>query len=482
MTGPDVAVDALAERLDAAPVVRIVREALGRAEGTWIVGGAIRDGLLGRSITDVDLVVSSGERDVARAVGRAAGCPAFALSEQFGAWRVSGDGWQVDVSTLRADSLEGDLALRDFTVNAIAVPVGGGTPVDPLGGIGDLEAGCLRAAGPTSFVADPLRLLRAARLAGDLRLAIEDHTLDLAHQAAPRAAEPAGERQFAELRLGLGGRNPLGVLALMDRLAITPVVLPEIAELGGVGQSHYHHLDVHGHTLAVLAEVITLPNRLEDLFGERAPAVAAALDRPLADDLTHSQALRFAALLHDAGKPQTRGETDTGRVTFFGHDKAGETIAGAFCRRMRTSRALRQWLELLVREHLRLGFLVHSMPLERRMVHDYLSATHPAPLDVTLLTVADRLSTRGRKADEAIGRHLDLVRHVVPDVLAWEHDGPPSAPVRGDELAEALEMRPGPELGALLAELAARRWTGEIATREDAIACARALRGTLPAT
>src|ERR1700759_5145341 len=125
----------------------------------WLVGGAIRDRELGRPTADVDVVVDGDPAIAARAIASAAGRAAcFALSEEFGAWRVSArdSSWQVDVEALRGGSLQADLALRDFTVNAVAEPVAGGEPIDPLGGLQDLAAGRLRAAGPRAFADDPL--------------------------------------------------------------------------------------------------------------------------------------------------------------------------------------------------------------------------------------------------------------------------------------------------------------------------------------
>ena len=139
----------------------------------WLVGGAIRDRALGRATGDLDVVVDGDPAEAARAIASAAGRAAcFALSEEFGAWRVSArdSSWQVDVERLRDGSLEADLALRDFTVNAIAEPIAGGEPIDPLGGLEDLSAGRLRMVAPRAFADDPLRVLRLARIAVELDL------------------------------------------------------------------------------------------------------------------------------------------------------------------------------------------------------------------------------------------------------------------------------------------------------------------------
>ncbi|MGZ4292971.1 MAG: HD domain-containing protein, partial [Solirubrobacteraceae bacterium] len=244
--------------------------------------------------------------------------------------------------------------------------------------------------------------------------------------------------------------------------------------LRGVEQSHFHHLDVFGHTRSVLAETIALEREPERLAGADAPALMGHLAAPLANDLTRGQALRFGALLHDIAKPQTCAVTPQGRVTFMGHDESGARLASKILGRLRVSERLREHVAALTRHHLRLGFLVHEMPLSRRAVYDYLHATSPVAVDVTVLSVADRLATRGANADQAIAKHLELARQMLAEGLAWIAD-PPRPPVRGDELARALGIKPGPMVGGLLAELEAASFSGEVATREEAIARAREL-------
>ncbi len=141
--------------------------------------------------------------------------------------------------------------------------------------------------------------------------------------------------------------------------------------------------------------------------------------------------------------------------------------------RLHASERLRAHVAALARHHLRLGFLVHIRPLGPRQVYDYLTACAPVSADVTLLSVADRLATRGCKADEAIAKHLELARELIVPAIAWQA-GPVLPPlVRGDELADALGIPRGPALGRALEELAAAQYAGEVATREDALAHAR---------
>ncbi|HEY1238595.1 MAG TPA: HDIG domain-containing protein, partial [Solirubrobacterales bacterium] len=324
---------------------------------------------------------------------------------------------------------------------------------------------------------DPIRLLRASRLAAGHDLSIDPGTVELARAAVASAAVPAGERQFAELRAMLGGPRPLRAIELMDELDLTAAVLPELEALRGVVQNPNHHLDVLGHTLAVLEEWLGLERDLESFARELSPDIQAFLEEPLADELSRREALRFGALFHDLGKPETRSE-GSGYVTFIGHDEVGARIIADIGRRLRVSRKLSTHLQGLALHHLRLGFLIHQRPLSRRTVYDYLVATEPVAADVTLLTVADRLAARGEgplASPEMIEAHLDLAREMLRDALTWHRDGPPRSPLSGDELAQELGLEPGPELGRLLEELRAEAFTGEIGGRDQALARARQL-------
>jgi tRNA nucleotidyltransferase/poly(A) polymerase len=187
-------------------------------EEAWVVGGAVRDELLGRELVDLDIACREPERTARTYAKRSGGAP-FQLSERHGAWRVAlPDGRTVDFTPLPG-SIEDDLATRDFTINAIARPLAGGNPVDPFGGQVDLEARRLRAVGESVFRDDPLRLLRAVRLEDELDLRLDDETERLVRENASLAGAPAGERILAELRrLSPGGYRRLDALGLLEPL------------------------------------------------------------------------------------------------------------------------------------------------------------------------------------------------------------------------------------------------------------------------
>jgi putative nucleotidyltransferase with HDIG domain len=216
---------------------------------------------------------------------------------------------------------------------------------------------------------------------------------------------------------------------------------------------------------------------LAPAIGSHGPEVAELLAEPLADELTRGEALRWGALLHDAAKPLTREVRPAdGRVTFIGHDARGADLSRGVMERLRASERLRSHVAALVRNHLRLGFLVHEpQPLSRRTVFAYLDACSPVEADVTLLSIADRLATRGANARESIDAHMTLAGGLLTDALRWRVEGPPRPLLRGDELALELGITTGPRIGELLAALTEAQYAGELSTREQALAYARTL-------
>lgn len=464
----------IAELAAASESLAATRQALPeRGAGAWFVGGAVRDLMLGLPVTDVDIAVAGDSRKTARALHAALGGDIFSLSDRFGTWRVhASGGFQIDVSGLRGATIEEDLSHRDFTVNAIALSAYNDALTDPYGGEADVARKLMRLVAERAYDDDPLRPLRLPRLAASLGFEIDPETADATRRHAPRVSEPAAERVFAELRGLIGCDGALRGMRLLDELGLTAVVLPELSALKGVDQSAYHHLDAYEHTLEVLERTIELERSGYRVFGDHAAGVAALLGETLADELTLAGGLRWAALLHDIAKNETRVELPDGRVGFPGHDKRGAELVRVICKRLNTSQRFSQYVSALTRHHLRLGFLVHNQPLPRRALYEYLVTTEPVEVEVGVLSVADRLATRGRKSEQAISAHVELAVEITDAALDYRSD-PREPLLRGDELAQKLGISPGPQLGELLRRIAEEQFVGEVSTADEAVAIAR---------
>jgi tRNA nucleotidyltransferase/poly(A) polymerase len=439
----------------------------------WLVGGGLRDALMGRPVADVDLAVAGDAAAVAARLARAHGADRFRLSRDFGAWRVSGGDlpFQVDITPLQGSDLTEDLSRRDFTVNALALPLDApGDLVDPHGGLGDLRAGRLRQVTDAAFAADPVRLLRLARFREQLGFTIDDATAACARAAAGDLWNAPGERLMDELGRIVSLPRADRAVRTLDDIGALGVLAPALEDCRGVDQSDYHHLDVLGHTLEVVEHAVALAADPEPVFRSRAPRVAEVLARPLADGLTSREGLILAAILHDMAKAATRAVQPGGRITFMGHDALGADMSEDLMRRLRTSGRLREMVALLVRMHLPLGFHVHRTPLSLRQIDRYLRRTAPYEAEVIVLTVADRLATRGPRTDEsAIRRHLVLAREVMDEHFRIVERGPIRPLIAGDELVRVLGRPPGPWLARALDQLREEQLVGAVTTRSAAI-------------
>src|SRR6478752_6786820 len=452
-----------------------VLDKLGRLvgdDGAYFVGGCVRDVRLGLPVTDVDVVVPGDPATVARRLARETGGSPFALSEAHGAWRVVLDGRTLDITAQRGGDILADLGERDFTVNAMAIPVDGdgeASVVDPFGGLGDLAEGRLRLVSERVFTDDPLRLLRLARIAHELGFEVDSDAERLARRDAHLADRPAGERIYAEVRRLMTPDHPDAAVRLLDGLGVLDVILPEAIPMRGCEQSPFHHLDVFEHTLQVLDAAADIAAHPDHYLPRHADAIRDALDRSVGDELDARTALRLAVLFHDIEKPSTRTVSDDGRIGFMGHDRKGAATTGRILKRWRAATSTIRFCALLVAEHLRLGFMVHDRPLGRRDGYRYLRATEPHTHASVVVSLADRFATRGVRARQAYVRaHTETADELLPVVAELEREDRPPL-LRGDEIA-GLTGAAGPEIGALVDALAEEQAAGAVTTREEAVA------------
>jgi putative nucleotidyltransferase with HDIG domain len=440
----------------------------------WLVGGAVRDALLGGAPRELDLAAPSGALELGRALAARAGAAFVALDEVRGVGRVIGP-VRVDIADFRAPTLEGDLAARDFTVNALAAPLAalaasGRAPVtDPTGGLADLAAGRVRLCAPGALADDPVRILRAARLAVRPGWRLDDGVMPAARAAAPALAGVAAERVRDELARLLDGPAAGRGLRLLDALGALDVLLPESRAMRATPQPLPHHFDVWEHSLRAVEaadRLVAEAARVSDWGGE----VAARFREDLGDGLTRAAMLRLAALLHDVAKPETRAEVDD-RVRFIGHDVAGAARVAGIGERWRLSRRAIAVLERLVRHHLRPMHLALAGPITRRARHRFFRDLGEDAPDLLLLALADAAGLRG---DDPLAVWAGEGGRVLRQLMAGaaEERALAAAPplVTGDDVMAAFALAPGREVGRLLARAREAQALGLVATREEALA------------
>lgn len=483
--------------IPACPLAPALRAAAGDgADDVFLVGGYVRDLLLGRPAPDLDIAVREAPERVAKALGRRFSAPIFPLSETHGAWRVTlrepveGIRW-IDVAARRGE-ITADLALRDFTVNAIALRPEGGAPVDPFDGRGDLARRCIRLVADAAVRADPLRALRAVRQAVELGFSIDPATARTIRRDAALLDRAAGERRRDELLRAFATDDATTAVQLCDGLGLLSRLLPELDPGRDCTQPKEHYWDVFAHNVRTLASLDRILAADGDRVGENADRIAALWSlwsevAPPRDAWTvdtgtgHTRGalLKLTGLLHDIGKPATKARQADGRIRFFGHDEVGADQAADALRRLRCAAKEVHYTESLIREHMRPGQLASpgQYPTARALYRLFRDLGDLTP-DLFLLNLADGAAAAGpRQTDRQWIANAAYLGWVLRQAREREALVKPPRLVTGHDLMRDLGIAPGPDLGRILDALTEAQAAGEVTTRGEALALAAALAG-----
>lgn len=502
------------------PVLRIIGAILESFDvPVYLVGGAIRDAVLHRESHDLDLVTGPESLSVARAIANRFRGAFFILDEERGTGRAliefEGVAYEVDVSRFRGESLASDLGERDFTINALAARLGAEGPsdgiIDPLGGLVDLKAKRLRHCAPASIQEDPLRVLRAVRIANALHLIMEPETRADLKAAIDRLPRVSIERRRDEFMRILEGPRPAAALRVLDTLGILPQLIPEVVPMHGVTQRPPHQYDVWEHTLKTveaLDKVLTIisPARTSETAADgnygmivyRLDRYRQQLQAHMAqrwpNGRSHRGLLILAALLHDCGKPGTRSVDAAGVVHFYGHEDVGAGLAAERAEALRLSNDEAARLSAIVRGHMRPMHLgqaqasatrsaegssaegsgnpgnIGEQKLSRRAVYRYWDALDVAGIDVAILTQADYLAVYGVTIQlRGWLAHLEVVAQLLEAYYFQRTEVVSPAPLlNGTDLMRDYGLGAGPLIGALLRKLNEAQASGEVTTIEEA--------------
>jgi len=461
---------------------------------SYLVGGFVRDVCLGRDTADIDIALAADALEIAPRLAEALGGKFVRLDEENKVGRVvvadkkapSGGRWQLDFSTFEG-GIEQDLSRRDFTVDAMAVDLGALSQddiplIDPFNGRDDLKKRIIRAVSGTAFSSDAARLLRAVRLAAELDFIIDGQTEALVKRHSQLIAGVAGERVREELLRLLAVPDSGRVLPYLDELGLLTAIFPEMAQAKGVGQPKEHFWDVFEHSLKVVVAVDFLLHQGSWKYaGDEVLAavpwsesLARHFARPVSGGSTRRSLLKLAALLHDVAKPQTKALTEDGRTRFLGHDKEGAAIASDILERLRFSGKEVKLVEIMIKYHMRPGQMSQEGLPTRRAIYRYFRDCGEAGIDILYLSLADHLATRGPNLNLSGWReHARLVDYVLAQHAEQEKLVTPARMVTGHDLINIFNMKPGPRMGQLLESVREAQASGELTTREEALAYIR---------
>jgi poly(A) polymerase len=460
---------------------------------TYVVGGFIRDMLLGRETADIDIAVAGDPLEIASQVASTLEGRYVLLDKENRIGRVvltdkeaaiAGKPRELDFSPLRG-SIEDDLTQRDFTIDAMAIELdrlAEGHPdapiIDPAGGLGDLRQGIIRAVSPEALPQDAARLLRGVRLAYELDFNIERQTEALIKRHSHLVAGIAGERVREELLRLLAIPRGERLLSHLDELGLLTAVIPELLQTKDVTQPREHFWDVFNHSLKTVAAADFL---LHEGDWEYATSDVLAVspwsaklsqhfNQPVSSGSTRRTLVKLAALLHDIAKPQTKAVETDGRTRFLGHAQQGADMAAGILERLRFSSKETKLVASMVEHHLRPTQMSKEGLPSPRAIYRYFRDTGEAGIDILFLSLADHLATRGPNLKlESWREHTRLVGYVLDKRFEEAKVITPPKLVSGHDLINTFGLSPGPEVGELLELVREAQASGEIHTREAAL-------------
>ena len=456
----------------------------------YLVGGAVRDALLGRLTNDLDFVLPHDAIKLTFQIADAINAPAYILDRERDTGRIvlADDHTYLDFARFRGNDLTADLQDRDFTINAMAMPATATTAesiIDPFGGQTDLANGHIRLVNDEALQRDPVRSMRAVRLALSLGFEIAAETQTAVSQAAPLLQNASIERIRDEWSKMMATAVPDQAIQQMVKLGLAHYVIPEILQLSDIEQSPPHHEDVLTHTISVLRWLPVVAASLEtepiahDGFDELQKKLAPFahdlkqhLSREIDGGLDGRTLLRLGAVFHDVGKSATQTIAENGRIRFLGHEKVGATIATERLTLLRYSNETVKHVEKIVAGHMRPLLLAQTnKPASRRAIFRYFRDIDSAGLDVVLLSLADHLATHNGIGSQSDWQQLVHIVGQLCHAYFAQHEETvaPQLLLNGRFIMRELNLKPGPEIGRLLRLLQEAQAAGEVTTKEQAI-------------
>ncbi len=444
-----------------------------QTRGVYVVGGSTRDLLLNRAPSDYDIAVSQNPEIFAADLAASRGGKVVRMGHAKQAvFRVIVEGFIFDITALNGKCIQDDLSRRDFTINAMAVDLESGRLLDCFGGQMDLAKEKIRMVSASVFDEDPVRLLRAYRMAAVFGFGIDPNTVQAIARSCSAICQCAGERIRSEFFKILAVPASHQYLLQMAENGLLAAIFPELGALKGCLQNHRHEYDVFDHTLAAYGALENLVNR-QDIGHEYPWINRNTANLSASSYTTELPLLKCAILFHDIGKPACRTESKTGGPHFYGHDKKGALLFEAIADRLRFSSLERQTVHKLIRLHIRplhLSIAHQNGQLSRSgIVRFFEAGGRHTPL-LLLQAFAD-LQGKGsccRKDAKAFTAFIETLMKQYAEQYLPQKAAPPLA--TGHDLIHVFRLSPSPLFADILAEVETARLCGEIADRPAALA------------
>ena len=444
-------------------------------EETYLVGGFVRDTILKKVSYDLDFVVPENEKRRAHEIARDISGTAFPLDESLGIWRVVRDEWKIDISRRTGKNMEEDLARRDFTINALAVPLSQirkfskNDIMDPCGGLSDLAKKRIRMVREHNFADDPLRVLRAYRFAAILRFRIDPETEKSLKKYFPRMAQISGERIKEEMNRLFAADKSAGQFRELYKSGLLEALFPELRLYHDDVRNYFHKDGLWGHSYYSLVYLEKIFLKLHRFFPRCFRILSEYFDTAIEGGTPRKILLKWAVVLHDLGKPSTIRKIG-GRVRFFAHEAKGSYLAEKIMERIKASRKEKETVAKLIFYHMRPGNLLENEALTDRAVYRFFRDLGDEALSLLMLSWADRLSyivvksqknvmeLFYRKLKKLIYRYYFKKEKVTPVPL-----------LDGTDIMKILSLPQGPRIGEIKKNLLEAQAVGRVKTKEEAV-------------
>jgi len=448
-----------------------------------LVGGFLRDYVIGRKKHDLDFAVEKNALKVARLFADEIKGAYVLLDEERGCARVAkkskGVIYAFDFADFRDETFLKDLALRDFTINTLSIDLKDINPsieVDDIlkdfkNGLKDIKARRIKRVSIKAFRDDPLRMMRAFSLSASLGFRIQLSTLNQIRKEGDSIRQVSSERIREELFKILASSNAADTLKSMDRSGFLVKVIPQIHVMQHCTQGGYHHLAVWPHSLEVVVQLEKVFKKdIKKLSEMDKEDINQYLDECLGGEHSRRALIRLAALLHDIGKPDTRKKRPEGGFSFHGHENVGKGIVRHIAQMLKFSTRERHALEDMVQMHLRPGYLSNFQNPGDKIIYRYFRDAKEEAVSIALLSLADQRATRGPLTTEKAQKHHEKICvALVEKYFAKKREKPFIRLINGDDLIRKLKLQPSPLFKKILMEVEEQQSLGKIAAKKEAL-------------
>lgn len=456
----------------------------------FVVGGILRDQFLGREPRsfNVDFAVAQDALALSKNLARRIGAAYVPLDIEHGSVRLvmpATEGIpfpiELDLNDFRGKSLDEDLRLRDFTLNAMAMPLNDWlcdsrrSLTDPLRGLQALKRRRLEACHSETFNEDPLRILRGFRLSAQLGFALEARTLQWMREAAQQLNKVAPERIRDEFFAILETDRAYDAICGLDEIGVLGLLFPEVTDCRDVDQGDFHHLDVMGHLLEAVRQADLMLADLRDFEPALRQALQPYVNEKVTDKRSRKALIKFSALLHDIGKPAHRTVNGKGEVWFLGHEHTSAKLSRPLVQRLALSNRESDSIVRIVHQHLRPGYLSRMPELTRRALYRFYKDLDDDGPACILEWWCDRMATRGKSSrTHEIGEQQQRMQEMLkPYFFKPTEVVRPVRLIDGNTLMQELQLNPSPLIGEILEHIEEAQADGQIKDAAAALDLAR---------